>query len=78
MIAYRDFYPEYLGIFATFEDSKGAFDSALTAANDWIDGESIEVINVESIRIGLAPPMLLMIRIWHHSTASKPASFPEV
>ena len=66
MIAFRDFGPRQVtGLFTKDADLKAAFDAALASANEWIDGESIEVINVETVGMGEAHPMQRAVRIWY-------------
>jgi hypothetical protein len=52
MIAFRDFEPEHAGMFSRTDAWKRAFDQALSRANEWIDQDSIEVINVETLGSG--------------------------
>ena len=66
MIAYRDFEPKLIpGFFSKAADLKAVFDAALASANEWIDGESIEVINVETVGMGDYHPMQRWVRIWY-------------
>jgi hypothetical protein len=68
MIAYRDFEPKpRAGLFPKAADLKLAFDAAVALANEWIDGESIEVINVETVGMGEVSPMQRSVRIWYRA-----------
>jgi hypothetical protein len=77
MIGFRDFKPERPGLFASAERHLDVQAQALAEANEWIDRDSIEVINVESFaeEFGLEP---VCIRVWYRTASSKPQSYPEV
>ncbi len=50
MIQFRDFVPEMLSAPALFRAGEyESMDAALTAANQWIKGNDIHVINVETV-----------------------------
>jgi hypothetical protein len=71
MIAYRDFEPTPPGTFSDVAASRMAFNSAVSSANEWIERESIEVLNIETLdRGGLPfwvrwPLMLRTLRVWY-------------
>jgi hypothetical protein len=67
MIAFRDFVPEHAGMFSKIDAWKRSFDKALSQANEWIDRDSIEVINVETIGMGESLPVTRTVRIWYRA-----------
>jgi hypothetical protein len=69
MIAYKDFVPKHPGLFSKHEVNAAAFDAAVEAANQWIDRESIEVLNIETVGWRDVVPLLQWIRVWYRVEA---------
>jgi hypothetical protein len=78
MIAYRDFRPEVEGFFPKAHRIEEKFDGALAGANRWIESESIEVLNVETIGLRDAAFESRSIRIWYRTDVKKPDPLPEI
>ncbi len=77
MIAYKDFFPIRQGFFPTPKNIKAGFDSAVWAANEWIEHESIQVLNVETIKAH-AVEVPIRLRVWYRTVSEKPVSLPEI
>jgi hypothetical protein len=54
MIDQRDFIPKTLSKHWLKGVQTESFDAAIVAANDWIDAENIDVINVETVVLPMA------------------------
>jgi hypothetical protein len=81
MIAFRDFRPiRPAGLFPAITQLAETQAKALADANEWIERESIEVINVESLADELegAPVERYLIRVWYRTAVLKPQPYPEV
>jgi hypothetical protein len=78
MIAYRDFRPEVVGLFPKADRIQENFAIALAEANRWIESESIDLINVETIGIHDAAFESRSIRIWYRTAGPKLDPLPEI
>ncbi len=71
MIAYEDFSPKVKKMFPTAASVQVAFDNAIAAANRWIERDSVDVLNVESI-FHYSTQMPRLVRVWYRSPMSRP------
>jgi len=78
MISFRDFrlHPEHF--FPSSSRIEEKFSRAFREANDWIDSESIDVINVETIGLIDAAFESRSIRIWYRVVGAKLDPIPEL
>jgi hypothetical protein len=74
MVAFRDFVHVNDGFWPSRKRGVQAFEKALVEANEWIDRESIEVINVETLGIVGSS----IVRVWHRTPSPKLQPPPEV
>jgi hypothetical protein len=77
MIAYRDFDLPSPAFIPNKGRDRENFDRVLAEVNAWVDRESIDVVNVETIIENLRENLRLL-RVWYRLAHSEPASSPDV
>jgi hypothetical protein len=78
VIAYKDFVPKSSGVFFSAESLKAAFDVAVSMANEWVESDSVEVINIETVGNTQSPFFARSVRIWYRAAGGKLDTVPEV
>ena len=72
-VACRDFRYKSRDFFNRASKDQEHFEELMAEVNAWIVGESVNVINIETIVL-VSPVEVRTIRVWYRATGSKPAA----